>query len=1637
MLEGLIAPRLERFLGRYITDLPREQLRVALWSGVVRLEDVRLNPDAFDHLKLPFAVREGTIALLELKVSWKTALLRVHPIVVTLEGIAITASPRAEDEWAAEPAERRAMALKQAALAAAAEIAAQKRRGRGVEGVGSSVLEAMVPTILDRLRVKVGAVHVRFTDMPLDADGEDVPALGLRLDSLLLATSRVEREPEVDFDAASTPGNKQSDDRDGGGNASTSETTDTAERRAAHGRTRAPRSKSRDGKRGGKGRSRYNLRGLLAMVTPVGSARKRVEARGFRVYVHAPPEKVNKGNDGELESKPKRGPHWYPVPRDVTEVDGPTLHTRYDDDLDESDVVCGADEFAASLVVTARSRPPQTGEGLVERETTSGGGFSVRLEIETAVGIRVRPSQARGLIRLADAANVWRLREKNHGSSRPTTRGVKNWGDWWRYAGHAVMRANADAAASRSRSPSFASTVGVTRYEELYKRKILRELTAGGDASDAEDESFTDDEFFDCDDPSVLGEAGLELRALERRLTLEELLAARERAELSVYRDEEKDAFLDAEEEIDSDESSERGDATTQSGRSYVSWAAGALYRGGRGAVSGVIGLATAATAAAASVVEIALPSDASDYAAAARAAAFTLESRLVSLTLCGERASGPSSSASSSDSPSPSIRLDFRRVTAEMDAPDGVALRASVEDVEGWLAPADAASESSEETRTLWRRKDNSGGEDADAPAIRAMQLRHGSGGQDAAAGASYYEPLEMRVAPLNVLAHPSAAATLAPFGEEVAETHHERVLSSVQGLPGSAPRERLARAVASLDLQLFAPAWRFEASQPAIFIPGMSTDSCAAAIELTSLAVAYAPGGDRALAPAELEEVRAHAERLVERRGWEEENAVDDDVDDDERASADAEVEEALLALEEAATTHRVAMSFSGAAIRVPTLAVSSARAGAKAATVWSPLFESFEGSAVGVSKSANVGGPAAATRARVRLEPLRISLTPAVVAAAGLAAEAANAFAFASGDPSDAQSEKDTGGSIGSRAATDIAVSMAEVSVSGTGDGFPEYRAGVRQIEARVGVSREGAAWMDFEARSASVASEGRAIARVNASGSHPFVRAEGAVTPTSASSSGGSVALETSVSRLSVQACGVEAIVTNTLIAAAAEFVSAAGTARVELSSRPEAVDHAALCYFGKRGATRVSTRLFAGVGDARGEDPGAVRDAEWVSLGEPFRASAFDAFWADEAKSDDREGPQRPHATAACSFRSSTRIVLADDAGDSSGAVVGHHGVPVAVIDASGVAMTTTTTFLEWPGAPKTVADVDFERVRAWSPVDTRGSVPEAEAEPVLLSRVPAEPDERDAALLRFGARFKATLGANTSPEVRAHFPFLRMGAHVEPALGAARWAAAATAPLTSLSSSGGAATPKVVAASPEQALALTLDVAADATVYVPAPRIASASSASAGGRGFLVVFGAIRASAPGDSPAAVHIDGVRARARRVRTSAFASPRSSTRRRRTNFPASRRDSSRSRRPRFSSSRRFALRRPRWTDRPTPQTYLSFPSLPLRVPSRSPWTPRKLSRRTPRARRRRMSRKWRRLGASCRRGILLEAASPGAVRKSFSGRRFHPRTLRRRLRGSSPHHPGVAVSRSVSSDRTRAATRRRRRRRRRRF
>ena len=397
--------------------------------------------------------------------------------------------------------EARARAQARAALAAAAEMAARKRRGDGVESVGSSYLGALVPTILDRLRVKVGAVHVKFTDMPKTHDGEGVSAFGLRMDSLLVATSEVEREPEAD--PRTSPGDAD---------ASTSAPTvpavpekDTNEPRTPESGgtpTSASSSKRQRKTTSSSSSSKYGtLRGLLARVTPVGEARKRVEVRGLRVYAVAPRD-VDDTDDST----------WYPASSASALHDGSTFRTRHDDAIDPDDVLVGAETLTATLAVASRGRAR-----LGEDSPTRSLGFHVRVEVRTAVGLRVRPSQARSLIRLTDAACVWALRE-THGARRPTK--PRDWRAWWRYAARSVVRG--DDATETIES----TTKDLLRYTELYTRKIRAERVAG-DAS--VDDSFGEDQFYDCEDPSELEGLRLELYSLENELELEALCGARAR----------------------------------------------------------------------------------------------------------------------------------------------------------------------------------------------------------------------------------------------------------------------------------------------------------------------------------------------------------------------------------------------------------------------------------------------------------------------------------------------------------------------------------------------------------------------------------------------------------------------------------------------------------------------------------------------------------------------------------------------------------------------------------------------------------------------------------------------------------------------------------------------------------------------------------------------------------------------------------------------------------------------------------------------------------------------------------------------------------------------------------------------------
>ncbi|PON37045.1 Vacuolar protein sorting-associated protein [Parasponia andersonii] len=125
MLEGLVRQLILGYLGRYVKDIQKEQLKVTLWNEEVLLENVELTVEAFDYLQLPFALKEGRAGKLSIGIPWKK--LGWDPIVIVLEDVFVCASQRDDQEWSLDAVERREIAGKKAKLAAAELTKLSKR----------------------------------------------------------------------------------------------------------------------------------------------------------------------------------------------------------------------------------------------------------------------------------------------------------------------------------------------------------------------------------------------------------------------------------------------------------------------------------------------------------------------------------------------------------------------------------------------------------------------------------------------------------------------------------------------------------------------------------------------------------------------------------------------------------------------------------------------------------------------------------------------------------------------------------------------------------------------------------------------------------------------------------------------------------------------------------------------------------------------------------------------------------------------------------------------------------------------------------------------------------------------------------------------------------------------------------------------------------------------------------------------------------------------------------------------------------------------------------------------------------------------------------------------------------------------
>ncbi|KAI9289370.1 hypothetical protein BC943DRAFT_349025 [Umbelopsis sp. AD052] len=172
MLESLVTTLLNTFLGAYISNLNYNQMKIGIWSGEVKLNNLLLKKEALDKFDLPIDVLRGHLGELTMSIPWSN--LKTKPVQVHIKDVYVLAAPRNESNITVEEEERRAQQRKQERLANAELIdnsnSVQRKKPETEattaqeDAKNDSFMSQLVTKIIDNLQVSIKNVHVRYED---------------------------------------------------------------------------------------------------------------------------------------------------------------------------------------------------------------------------------------------------------------------------------------------------------------------------------------------------------------------------------------------------------------------------------------------------------------------------------------------------------------------------------------------------------------------------------------------------------------------------------------------------------------------------------------------------------------------------------------------------------------------------------------------------------------------------------------------------------------------------------------------------------------------------------------------------------------------------------------------------------------------------------------------------------------------------------------------------------------------------------------------------------------------------------------------------------------------------------------------------------------------------------------------------------------------------------------------------------------------------------------------------------------------------------------------------------------------------------------------------------------------------------
>uniref|UniRef100_A0A673YEK7 Vacuolar protein sorting 13 homolog C n=1 Tax=Salmo trutta TaxID=8032 RepID=A0A673YEK7_SALTR len=170
VFESMVSDLLNRFIGDYVENLDKSQLKIGIWGGERHAQK--------SELDVPFKVKAGQIGKLTLKIPWKN--LYNDAVVATLDGLYLLVVPGATIKYDAAKEERYQQEAKQKELQRIEDALLMAAPGSHYQLPDYLVLvisekpqkdekkdtfaEKLATQVIKNLQVKITSIHIRYED---------------------------------------------------------------------------------------------------------------------------------------------------------------------------------------------------------------------------------------------------------------------------------------------------------------------------------------------------------------------------------------------------------------------------------------------------------------------------------------------------------------------------------------------------------------------------------------------------------------------------------------------------------------------------------------------------------------------------------------------------------------------------------------------------------------------------------------------------------------------------------------------------------------------------------------------------------------------------------------------------------------------------------------------------------------------------------------------------------------------------------------------------------------------------------------------------------------------------------------------------------------------------------------------------------------------------------------------------------------------------------------------------------------------------------------------------------------------------------------------------------------------------------